>query len=95
MKKKFKLNIEDEALSRAAGELAKRIDFGVMAGLLQDTGWVHVKVSNADNFEVEEWVKHNVKEQFSHYDDEWVFKSKQDANWFKLRWDCDSGERLF
>ena len=94
-KKKLKLNIQDEVLNKAAQELAARIDFSVMAGLLQDSGWVRVKVLNADVTEVEEWVEQNVKEYHSHYDDEWVFKSKQDANWFKLRWDCESGDYLF
>lgn len=88
-KKKLKLNIEDEVLERAAKELAARIDFSVMSGILVESGWTSVKVLGADVNEVEEWAKQNARDIYNHYDDEWVFKSKQDANWFKLRWDTE------
>ena len=93
--KKLNISINDEVVEAAAKELCKRIDFSVMAGLLQESGWVHVKVDDADITEVDDWVKQNVKDTFNHYENEWVFKSQQDANWFKLRWDAQPGDCLF
>lgn len=95
MKKKFKLNIESDIIAKAAKEFARRIDFSVMAQLLQESGWVHVKVDSAEISEVDDWVKQNVKDEFNQCENEWVFKSQQDANWFKLRWDTKPGDGLF
>jgi hypothetical protein len=68
--KKFKLNIEEEVISRSAKELAARIDFSVLAGLLKDSGWIHVKLLHDEAAEVEVWVKQNVKGHYNHYDNE-------------------------
>lgn len=95
-KKKLKLNIEDEIVEAAAMDLCKRIDFGVLAGLLSDDGWVHVKAEgDIDVIELHDWVEQNAKDNYHNYHDEYVFKSKADANWFKLRWDSVPGDRLF
>ncbi len=95
-KKKFKLNIEEEVIKEAADALSKRIDFSVLAGLLADDGWVWLKANdNIDVIELHDWVEQNAKDNYHHYLDEFVFKSKSDANWFRLRWDSVPGDRLF
>ena len=89
------INISDDVMERAAKEMARRIDFSVLAALLQESGWAYVKVDDADITEVEDWVKQNAKDEYNQCENEWVFKSSQDANWFKLRWNAKPGDCLF
>lgn len=94
-KKTFKLQIEDHVLEEAAKELAKRIDFSVMAGLLAESGWIHVKArGEVDVEELYNWVEQNAKDDYHYYLEEYVFKSGSDANWFKLRWDSLPGDPI-
>lgn len=88
--------LQDEILKNAATELSKRIDFSVLASLLVEDGWVHLKVEgDVDVTEIYNWVEQNAKDHYHNYLEEYVFKSPADANWFRLRWETSAGEPIF
>lgn len=81
----------DEAIDRAAKDMADDIDFEVLTQLLC-TGkntWTKVvlrPMSWEDGLEIDKWVDENVKGKFNNRGLVWVFEKSSDANWFSIRW---------
>ena len=73
-----------------ATEIQKEIDEGVLLSVLVEGGWTKVQfkyydVKHAVN--VMDWCTLNVKEnQWKRLADSFVFRKKEDAEWFILRW---------
>lgn len=80
----------DQAVSKAAKELAEEIDFSVLADMLEESGWVSVELpfwtNSKDPVDVEVWLFHTCKGEYKKYKRRYLFKNAQDATWFKLRW---------
>ncbi len=83
-------SLEDEIADAMAKEIAKEIDDGIMATMLIETGWTPVYFAFKDNHQavdITEWLYETCKEHtWGRFGSEYLFKNKQDAEWFILRW---------
>lgn len=71
-------------------ELKQEIDFDVLRSLLKNTGWCEVirkqPMTSQESIELDSWVETYCKHQVKTRGLVWLFESKNDANWFSLRW---------
>jgi hypothetical protein len=80
---------EEEMMDIMAKEIAKEIDDGIMSTMLVETGWTPVQFyykSNEHANDVTFWLMETCRDKWARYNSEYLFKDKQDAEWFILRW---------
>jgi len=84
------LSIEDRLTEEMAKELAQEIDREVLWGMLQGMGWTRVMlprlIDNHHAIDITNWLEETCKHGVERSGRDFLFESKQDANWFKLRW---------
>ena len=84
------MNIEKELLEQAAREVAADIDFGLMADLMKDAGWVEVEfeamMPASVATDIKAWMDKNCTDHRMARKSRFLFKSKVDAVNFTLRW---------
>lgn len=81
--------LEDQIAERMASELAKEMDFQILASMLCELGWTRVVLKPMTWEEgniVDEWVSNNVKGHFETMGLVWLFESSKDATMFILKW---------
>lgn len=83
-------NVIDEAVKRAAKEMADEMDFDVLATLFKESGWTEIEfnphVEDLLGYEIHTWMKNNLKGHYQSRGKRWLFENKEDAAWFALRW---------
>lgn len=83
-------NVVDEAVKRAAKEMAEEIDFQVLANLYKESGWTEVEfnphVEDILAYKIQNWMRDTLKGHYTSRGKRWLFENKQDAAWFILRW---------
>lgn len=82
-------SVEDEFFDEIGKQIAKEIDDGIMSTMLVETGWTPVQFhykSNEHANDVTFWLMETCKDKWARYNGEYLFKDKQDAEWFILRW---------
>ncbi len=83
-------SLEDEMIDEIGKQIAKEIDDGIISTMLVETGWTPVEFhfkSNEQAVAVTEWLYETCKEHsWGRYNSQYLFKNKQDAEWFILRW---------
>lgn len=79
-------SLEDSIIEEAAADMAKSIDFDILAQTLESFGWTRVEMFYYAMGEVDKWLEENCKFEYSRHKDQFIFEDSQDANWFKLRW---------
>lgn len=80
---------EDEMFDAMAKELARKIDESVMSTVLVKSGWIPVPFEFKDNnhaIDVHIWLQNTCVNGYTRYDGSYLFKSKEEAEWFILRW---------
>lgn len=86
-------DLQDEMMRVLAEEIQKEIDAGVMFEMYKSMGWYPVEDCRNLSFnhlalkQVEEWLNTMCSDSYhikSHTD--YIFKSKEDAMMFKLKW---------
>ena len=84
------MNAQDEYIEQASKQLAADIDFEVMAGFLQETGWQRVvlePMTYEHGKEIDEWVEAHInKSCVIARGLVWLFKNPKDATWFRMKW---------
>lgn len=84
------MNIEQEIAADMAEEIAKEIDFGILATLLVENGWTTVEVdhytSNENAIDIADWAETNCKGKHIKHGRKYVFELKADAEWFTIKW---------
>lgn len=74
-----------------AKTLQEEIDWEIMMDSLKEVGYTHIKMSWTSRVqesraqEIKQWCKENLSEQYSGRGQDWLFKSKEDAVMFRLR----------
>ena len=80
------IDVEDEL----AKILRKEIDREIIWGMLTSTGWIRVIVnsplSNEVQNEISFWLLENCSHQYKCADNDFIFENREEAAWFKLRW---------
>jgi hypothetical protein len=84
------MNIQDELIEQAGKDLAKEIDREILWGMLEGMGWHRVMLPTLGDaymaVDIITWLEDNCKNPYERSGRDFIFESKKDANWFKLRW---------
>ena len=88
------MTLENEILAHLGNQMANQIDADVLWSLCvmdaKDKGWHLVNLErltdNEHAIDITEWIHNNVKGKYHRNGRHFIFESKKDANWFKLRW---------
>jgi hypothetical protein len=84
------MTLEDEIAEKVAREMSNEIDFEIMRELLVESGWYVIELltlgSRERSIDIQDWVTKNCKRGFIASGRTFVFKCKQEAEWFSLRW---------
>lgn len=81
--------IEQEIIDAAGSRMAAEIDFEVLSGFLIELGWTKVvlkPMTMEDSYDIDDWIKQNIRGNHQTMGLVWVFERAEDATWFKLRW---------
>jgi hypothetical protein len=83
-------SIEQEIINRAGKQMAEEIDFGILADLLKEIGWVEIEfephVESILLYEIQNWMQDNCKGLFRSRGKRFLFELEKDASWFLLKW---------
>jgi len=83
------MNLEDELISTISKEMQQNIDEGIMSTILIEDGWTPVQFyfkNNNQAVDIILWLNRNCKNNWQRLGSDYLFKYKQDAEWFILRW---------
>ena len=85
-----KVLLEEEIIQAKAKEMQEEIDKEILWGMLEGIGWTRVMLPTLGNGEqavaIITWLEYSCKHAYERSGREFIFESKKDANWFKLRW---------
>lgn len=79
----------DQAVTRAAKELADEIDWQILAETMLKAGWTEVQVDDyTQKYRdgMASWIFNNIRGNKTGMRGRWLFESPADATWFRLRW---------
>lgn len=84
------LTLEEEMAEMAAYEMQKEIDSEIMRSFLVEGGWTEIEFyfkNNDHAIDILLWCEWNIKkDQWKRLGGYFVFRKKQDAEWFVLKW---------
>jgi len=83
------MNLEDELISTISKEMQQNIDEGIMSTILIEDGWTPVQFyfkNNNQAVDIILWLNRNCKNNWQRLGSDYLFKYRQDAEWFILRW---------
>jgi hypothetical protein len=84
------MDLEQDILDNMGNQIAKEMDFHILADLLEGIGWTSVKLkrfhSNANSVDINEWLETNCTGEWKNLSTRFIFEKTQDAEWFILRW---------
>ena len=73
----------------AAKEIQKEIDESIMADILTEAGWTKVTYhykNNQQAVDITDWLIEHCSNDWHRLANGYMFKNKQDAEWFILKW---------
>ena len=84
------MGLEQDILDDMGKQMAKEMDFHILADLLEGIGWTSVKLkrfhSRENSIDITEWLETNCTGEWKNLSTRFIFEKKQDAEWFILRW---------
>ena len=84
------MGLEEDILDEITKEYAKQMDWEIVADCLVSVGWTSVKLkrfrSNEEAIDINHWLEQNCTDEWKNLSTRYIFKKKQDAEWFILRW---------
>jgi hypothetical protein len=81
----------EELENTLAKTLQEEIDWEIVMDTLKEVGYTHVKMSwtsrvqESRAHEIKQWCQENLSDHYSGRGQDWLFKSKEDAVMFRLR----------
>jgi hypothetical protein len=81
--------LQDEIMSNIAKQMQQDIDDKIMSSILIEDGWTPVQFyfkSNEQAIDIILWLNWNCKNNWQRLGSNYLFKHRQDAEWFILRW---------
>jgi len=71
-------------------EMAKEMDWHILADVLVSTGWTNIQLkrfrNNEEAVDINHWLEKNCTGKWENLGTRYIFKKKKDAEWFSLRW---------
>ena len=85
-----KMGLEEEILNNIGNQMAKEMDFHIIADMLVGIGWTSVQLkrfqNNNEAIDINLWAEANCTGEWKNVSTRYIFEKKQDAEWFILRW---------
>jgi hypothetical protein len=78
-----------ELIAQLSDDLAKSIDFSIIAQMLVDSGWLSVVTPHQVNHRtpgMAEWMEENCQGKYQYHDQTFLFEDARDISMFTLRW---------
>ena len=84
------MGLEQDILNDISNDIAKEMDFHIIADLLVDIGWISVKLKRFNDgteaVDIIQWLDTNCTGEWKNLGTRFIFEKQQDAEWFILRW---------
>jgi hypothetical protein len=84
------MGLEQNILDDMGKQMAKEMDFHIIADMLVGIGWTSVQLkrfrNNKEAVDINLWVEYNCIGEWKKQSTRFIFEKKQDAEWFILRW---------
>ena len=84
------MELKEDILNEIGKQMADDIDWLILADCLVSTGWTSVQLKryrhNEEAVDINNWLEQNCTDEWKNLSTRYIFKKKQDAEWFILRW---------
>jgi hypothetical protein len=84
------MGLKEDILDDISNSIAKEMDWHVIADVLVSTGWTSIQIkrfrNNEEAIDINLWLEQNCTGEWKNLSTRYIFKEKQDAEWFSLRW---------
>jgi hypothetical protein len=84
------MGLREDILDEITKDYAKQMDWEIVADCLVSSGWTNVKLNrfynNEEAVDINSWLEQNCTDEWKNLSTRYIFKKKQDAEWFILRW---------
>lgn len=84
------MGLSEDIIDDISKQMASDMDWLIIADCLVDSGWTNVKLNrfynNEEAIDINNWLEQNCTDEWKNLSTRYIFKKKQDAEWFILRW---------
>lgn len=84
------MGLREDILDEIGKKISDEMDWHIVADCLVDSGWTNVKLkrfyNNEEAVDINIWLEENCTGEWKNLSTRYIFKKKQDAEWFILRW---------
>jgi len=84
------MGLTEDILDDISNSIAKEMDWHIVADVLVSSGWTNIQVkrfrNNEEAVDINLWLEQNCTGEWKNLATRYIFKKKQDAEWFSLRW---------
>lgn len=84
------MGLREDILDDMSNSIAKEMDWHIIADVLVSTGWTSIQIkrfrNNEEAVDINLWLEQNCTGEWKNLATRYIFKQKQDAEWFSLRW---------
>jgi len=84
------MGLKEDILDDISNSIAKDMDWHIIADVLVSTGWTSIQIkrfrNNEEAVDINLWLEQNCTGEWKNLSTRYIFKKKQDAEWFSLRW---------
>ena len=84
------MGLREDILDDISKKISDDMDWHIVADCLVEAGWINVKLkrfyNNEEAIDINTWLEENCTGEWKNLSTRYIFKKKQDAEWFVLRW---------
>ncbi len=84
------MGLKEDILDDISNNIAKEMDWHIIADVLVSSGWISIQLkrfrNNEEAVDINLWLEQNCTGEWKNLSTRYIFKKKQDAEWFSLRW---------
>ena len=84
------MGLKEDILDDISNSIAKEMDWHIIADVLVSSGWTNIQIkrfrNNEEAVDINLWLEQNCTGEWKNLATRYIFKKKQDAEWFSLRW---------
>jgi hypothetical protein len=84
------MGLTEDILDDISNSIAKEMDWHIIADVLVSSGWTNIQIkrfrNNEEAVDINLWLEQNCTGEWKNLATRYIFKKKQDAEWFSLRW---------
>jgi hypothetical protein len=84
------MGLTEDILDDISNSIAKEMDWHIIADVLVSSGWTNIQIkrfrNNQEAVDINLWLEQNCTGEWKNLATRYIFKQKQDAEWFSLRW---------